>query len=259
VYDIDCVRDHATIHESMTFAPFVIVTATTEVIRDRARVRVNEAYISALTGAGLLPLVLAPVDAALAVASLTDIAGLVLTGGEDVDPARFGQQPHAATGAPHRARDSYELALARAAFETRVPTLAICRGAQVMNVALGGTLIQDISSQAPSAIEHDLPARRLDRVHHVDVDKGSRLAEAMDATSVVTNSSHHQSVDRVASDLIVTARAKDGIVEAVESRDDAWWMVGVQWHPEELIGTTESWDRDLFAAFAAAVREVGYV
>jgi putative glutamine amidotransferase len=241
----------------MTFAPFVIVTATTEVIRDVPRVRVNEAYITALTEAGLLPLVLAPMDAALAVASLTDIAGLLLTGGEDIDPGRFGEQPHAATGRPHAARDSYEIALARAAFEARVPTLAICRGAQVMNVALGGTLIQDIPSQAPTAIAHD-PGRRSERVHRVNVVERSRLAEAIGATAIATNSSHHQAVGELAADLVITAHSEDGIVEAIEPRDPAWWMVGVQWHPEELTTTAEDWDRKLFAAFAEAVRSNDY-
>src|SRR5206468_2594026 len=131
----------------MTFAPFVIVTATTEIIRDLPRVRVNEAYTSALASVGLVPMILPPVDPAMAAASLVDVAGLVLTGGEDVDPAHFGQAAHHATGAPHSARDAYELALARAAWERRIPTLAICRGAQVLNVALGGTLVQDIPSE----------------------------------------------------------------------------------------------------------------
>jgi putative glutamine amidotransferase len=241
----------------MTFAPFVIVTATTELIRDRSRVRVNEAYISALTQAGLLPLVLPPVEAALAAAALSDIAGLVLTGGEDVDPAYFGEPSHPATGRPNPARDSYELALARAAFDGRVPTLAICRGIQVMNVALGGTLVQDIAAQVPGAANHDLSDRRTERVHRVDVEPGSRLAHATGATRIATNSSHHQAVQRIAPDLRVTARSEDGIIEALESRDDAWWMIGVQWHPEELTQTSEDWDRDLFTAFAAAVRDSG--
>ena len=241
----------------MPFAPFVIVTATTELLRNRGRVRVNEAYTDALAAAGLIPMILPPIDPSIAVASLRNVAGLVLTGGEDVDPALFGEAPHPGTGVPHRGRDVYELALARAAALHRIPTLAICRGAQVMNVALGGTLVQDIAAQRPTSAEHDLSARRTERVHGVAVDADSRLARVVGATAIETNSSHHQSVDHAASELRVTARSADGIVEALEARDPDWWMLAVQWHPEELTGTQEDWDRRLFAAFAEAVREGG--
>ena len=241
----------------MSFAPFVLVTATTEIIRDIPRVRVNEAYTDALAAAGLVPVVLPPIDAAVAAASLTDIAGLVLTGGEDVDPARFGEDAHPANGEPHGRRDAYELALAREAHERRIPTLAICRGLQVMNVALGGTLIQDIPSQYSRDIAHDPAGRRADRVHRVTIEAESNLARIVGSTSVFTNSSHHQAAHRLGRGLRVTARSDDGIVEAIEPTDGAWWMVGVQWHPEELTATPEDWDRRLFAAFADAVRASG--
>lgn len=242
----------------MSYAPFVIVTATTEVIRGISRVRVNEAYTDALAAVGLVPVVLPPIDAATAAASLNDVAGLMLTGGEDIAPERFGQARHPATGDAHAARDTYEIALAKKAFEHRLPTLAICRGVQVMNVALGGTLIQDIPSERPSEIGHDPgKSKRAARVHGVSIEAESRLAEIVADTLISTNSSHHQSVDSVAADLWTAARADDGIVEALEARDPAWWMVGVQWHPEELTQTVEDWDRRLFAAFADEVRVRG--
>lgn len=240
----------------MSFAPFVLVTTTTEIIRDLPRVRLNEAYTDALAAAGLVPLILPPIDPAVAVASLTDIAGLVLTGGEDVAPALFGEDAHPATGEPHERRDAYEIALARAAHERRIPTLAICRGMQVMNVALGGTLIQDIPTQHPGWIDHDAK-RRADRVHGLAIDADSSLARIVCSTSIYTNSSHHQAVDRVGDGLKVTAKSEDGIVEAIEPTDRAWWMIGVQWHPEELTATSEDWDRRLFDAFADAVRAAG--
>jgi putative glutamine amidotransferase len=241
----------------MTFAPFVIVTATTEIIRDRSRVRVNEAYTDALASVGLIPVILPPIDAPLAIASLRDVAGLVLTGGEDVDPALFGQAAHPKTGAPHRARDAYEIALARSAFERRVPTLAICRGAQVMNIALGGTLVQHIPEELPSEIEHDASDQRAERVHRVAIEPGSRLARVIGDRDIRTNSSHHQSVGTVATELRVSGVSEDGIIEAVEARDPAWWMLAVQWHPEELTATPEDWDRRLFAGFGDAVRAAG--
>ena len=241
----------------MPFAPFVLVTATTEIIRDIPRVRLNEAYTDALAAAGLVPIILPPIDPAIAAASLTDVAGLVLTGGEDVDPARFGEDPHPATGEPHDRRDAYELALAREAHERRIPTLAICRGLQVMNVALGGTLVQDIPTQYSQDIAHDPAGRRADRVHGVAIEPDSNLARIVGATSIATNSSHHQAAHRLGRGLRVTARSDDGVVEAIEPTDRAWWMVGVQWHPEELTATPEDWDRRLFAAFGDAVRAAG--
>ena len=241
----------------MPFAPFVVVTATTELIRGVPRVRVNEAYTDALASAGLLPVVLPPMDPSLASAALNDVAGLVLTGGEDMDPRLFGEQPHPAAGEPHAARDAYELALARTAASLRIPTLAICRGAQIMNVALGGSLIQDLPSQQPSAIDHNPAGKRAERVHRVDIDASSMLARAVCSTLIFTNSSHHQSVHRIGDNLRVTATTEDGVVEGIESTDPAWWMVGVQWHPEELTATAEDWDRRLFSAFAEAVRASG--
>jgi putative glutamine amidotransferase len=242
---------------TVTVAPHVIVTATTEVLRDRARVRVNEAYTNALAAVGLIPMVLPPIDPTMAVAALRGAAGLVITGGEDVAPATFGQKPHAATGVPHAARDAYELALARAAAEHRVPTLAICRGAQVMNVALGGTLIQDIPTQRPTDLQHDLSERRTERVHAADIIRGTTLANVLGDERITVNSSHHQSVDRIADALRLAATSPDGIIEAIETRDASWWMLAVQWHPEELTATPEDWDRRLFRAFADAVRAAG--
>jgi putative glutamine amidotransferase len=218
-------------------------------------VRVNEAYTDALANAGLVPLVLAPVDPDRAIAAMADSFGLVLTGGEDMDPAAYGESRHAAAGEPHGARDAYEIALAKVARDRRIPTLAICRGAQVMNVALGGSLIQDIPSERPSGIVHDPEGKRAERVHGVTIDPDSRLARIVGATSISTNSSHHQSVDRLADGLKIVARTDDGIVEGFESLDPRWWMVGVQWHPEELTATPEDWDRRIFSAFAEAVRE----
>ena len=239
------------------YAPFVIVTATTETIRGRSRVRVNEAYTDALVSVGLIPIILPPINPVTAAAAMTDIAGLVLTGGEDVDPRYFGEEPRPETGAPHHGRDAYEIALARTAHERRVPTLAICRGAQVMNVALGGSLVQDIATQKHGALNHDASDRRNDRVHEVEVDRRSRLAGIVGATQIFTNSSHHQSVDRVGEGLHAVAKSPDGIVEGVEATDRAWWMVAVQWHPEELTTTVEDWDRRLFAAFADEARSFG--
>jgi putative glutamine amidotransferase len=231
----------------------VAVTATTEIIRDALRVRVNAAYTLSLRGAGLLPFVVPPLDPADADATLEGVAGLVLTGGEDVNPARYGADQHPELGDTHDGRDAFEIALVSAARARALPTLAICRGIQILNVALGGTLVQDIPSEWQDPIVHDGEWARTARVHEVDVSAGSRLARALGTERPVVNSMHHQAVGTVASSLATVARAPDGIVEGVEWPSDDWWMVGVQWHPEELTASPEPWDRALLAAFADVV------
>jgi putative glutamine amidotransferase len=235
----------------------VAITATSERVKDSTRVRVNRAYTDAIVAAGLIPLVVPPVPAELAPAILDVVAGLVLTGGEDIDPSYFGAVRHPATGAANDDRDRCELALAREAAARRLPTLAICRGVQLLNVALGGSLIQDLPTEHGGPVEHDAEGERGARVHDVEVAAGSRLGGIVDARWITTNSFHHQAVDRLGAGLCTVATSPDGVVEAVECSDRAWWMVGVQWHPEELTATPEEWDRALFKAFADAVRRAG--
>ena len=234
--------------------PPVAVTATTEIIRGALRLRVNSAYTVSIRGAGLLPFVLPVLDAADADAALEGMAGLVLTGGEDVNPARYGAAPHAELDEIHEGRDAFEIALVHAARARALPTLAICRGVQILNVALGGTLVQDIPSEWPDAIAHDGDWARTARVHQVRVTQGSRLAGALGSESPSVNSMHHQAVGDVAPGLVAVAHAPDGVIEGVEWPGDDWWMLGVQWHPEELTATPEAWDRALFAAFTDETR-----
>jgi putative glutamine amidotransferase len=235
-----------------TKSALVAVTGTTEVIRGAPRVRVNLAYTEALTKVGLVPLVVPPLLSSAASAILDGVDGLLVTGGEDVSPARYDEEPHSTVEA-HEGRDESEIALILEARRRRLPTLAICRGIQVVNVAFGGSLVQDIPSQCPSAIDHDPKDNRDERVHEVRVDATSNLAKALGADCLTTNSFHHQALARIANELRVTARASDGIVEGAESIDPTWWMLAVQWHPEELTNTAEPWDRNLFTAFARAV------
>ncbi len=235
-------------------APVVALTATTTLIGGRVRVRVNEAYVDAIRGAGLTPLVLPPLEPGELPPVVDAVAGVVLTGGEDVDPGEYGAKRSPATHEPHARRDRCELALAHLARASALPTLAICRGLQAVNVALGGTLVQDIATERPGALAHDLSERRTERVHPVAVEHGSRLARAVGATNIIVNSSHHQAIDTVAAGLRVSARAPDGIIEGAEWDRDDWWMLAVQWHPEELVGDRQPWDRALFSAFAERVR-----
>ncbi len=234
-------------------SPLVAVTATSEVVRDMPRLRINRVYTDALIRAGLTPLVIPPLEPAAAEQLLARVDGLVLTGGDDVDARLYGQEPHPKAEPPDPARDRSEIALARAARAARLPTLAICRGLQVLDVAFGGTLVQDIASQRPGALVHTRGDVRARRVHDVAIEPGTRLATLCPAPRIPVNSLHHQAVDRLGDGLRLAARADDGIVEAVEWPGSDWWMIGVQWHPEELDRSAEPRDGALFAGFAAAV------
>ena len=235
--------------------PLVGVTATIETIAGRPRVRVNAAYTRALEQAGLVPVVIPPLASpAHSLGLVAALRGLVLTGGEDVGPERYGAPPHPALGAVQPDRDATELALVAAARAAALPTLAICRGMQLLNVALGGTLVQHLPEERPGPVPHDQPGPRTSRSHAVRVAAGSRLAAALGAERLAVNSMHHQAVDALAAGLRATAHAPDGVVEGAESADPDWWALAVQWHPEELTDGPDPWDRALFAAFAEAVR-----
>ena len=236
----------------VTSLPAVAVTATTESIRGVLRVRANASYTDAARSAQLRPFILPVLAPADADAMLDGMSGLLLTGGEDIDPKHYAAPRHAALGDVHAGRDDFEIALMRAAKARRIPTLAICRGIQIANVALGGTLVQDLPSEWPRALEHEGSWARDRRVHAVRADPSSRLAHALGAADLTVNSFHHQAVASVAPGLTAVAHAPDGVVEGVEWPGDDWWMLGVQWHPEELTGTDEDWDRNLFRAFAEA-------
>ncbi len=236
----------------------IAVSATSSQWDGAERVRLSANYVRSLEGAGLVPLIVPPLQSANAAeAILSHCDGLLLTGGEDVDPARYGAIPHPATSAPNRMRDETELALFAAARSRRLPVFAICRGIQIANVALGGTLVQDLPSERPSEISHDRPTLRSIRTHGVRLAEGSRMAAALSTTELDVNSYHHQAVDRVADGLRVTATAPDGVVEGVETTDPDWWMVAVQWHPEDLIDDGTPWAGGLFAAFGRVIRHEG--
>jgi putative glutamine amidotransferase len=229
----------------------VAVTAGIRPDGDTSRVRLTAAYVTALESAGLIPLIVPPLsspDAASAV--LDSVAGLVLTGGEDVDPARYGEKRHEKVRSINAARDATEAALIKEARERGTPILAICRGIQILNVALGGTLVQDIPSQCETDIAHDEESARDSRTHEISVEPRSLIARAIGTEHCTVNSFHHQSVKRVADGMRVTARSPDGIIEGIESTDEDWWVMAVQWHPEEMTDSAEPWDRGLFKAFA---------
>jgi putative glutamine amidotransferase len=181
--------------------------------------------------------------------------GLLLTGGGDVNPALYGETPHETYQASEEGRDEYEIALVRAAMDAGRPIFAICRGMQLLNVALGGTLIQDIPTMVNGAGTHAVPEPRFQIAHEVWVAKGSRLArimaEKLDGDTLQVNSRHHQGVKTIAPGWEVTATAPDGVIEAMEMPGEVF-RLAVQWHPENFYRTGEF--RPLFEAFIDAAR-----
>ncbi len=165
---------------------------------------------------------------------LRRLDGLVITGGPDTPPARYGQQPHPMTKPVHRRRDEFDFRCLEIALDLGLPILAICYGAQLLNVLMGGTLIQDIPSQRPSADRHVQDGPRL--LHSVRIEPDTKLARCLGVAEVQVASSHHQAVDRVGRGLRVSARSRDGIIEGIETEDHRL-ILGVQWHPEELSAT----------------------
>lgn len=199
-------------------------------------VHISESYMRAVTRAGGIPLV---VPAVLPLEKLRDLAGkvdaILVTGGGDIDPLRFDGESHPRVYDIDEDRDSVEIGLVQLAAETGLPFLGICRGIQVINVALGGTLITDIGDQVPTAQRHDwypdIPRDYL--AHPVTLAADSRLAKILGQTEVQVNSLHHQSIKSPASALKVTGYAPDGVIESVELPDHPFG-IGVQWHPEWL-------------------------
>jgi putative glutamine amidotransferase len=185
-----------------------------------------------------------------------------LPGGVDMDPQQYAESRLPVCGVTDSDRDRVEVALVRWAMEEQKPVLAVCRGVQVLNVAAGGTLYQDLAEWCEAAIKHDYwpmePRQRQDLVHDVRIEAGTQLAAIMGAGDATVNSMHHQGIKKLAPGLIVNARAPDGLIEGVEGRDDSGFLVGVQWHPEELVESMPTAKR-LFEAFieSAASRQSG--
>jgi putative glutamine amidotransferase len=226
------------------------------------RVSLDVTYLHAVAGAGGTAVPLTPAHGPEAVRRLLDLCqGLLLTGGEDVEPHRYGQEPHPALAEVNPARDEMELLAAREAVRRGMPILAVCRGIQLLNVALGGTLWQDIPSQLGGDLLHEQSAGVNDRWHAAKVAPGSLLARVFGTEDLSINSFHHQAVRDLAPGLRAVAWAEDGVVEGVEGTDHPW-LAGVQWHPERgeahgPEGDPRDPDRRLFWAFVDAARRYG--
>ncbi len=222
----------------------------------------GQTYVRALSGEGAVPwlIPLLPDDEATLRAIYDRLDGLFLTGGVDVDPSRYGEDRQPVCGASDPARDAVELLLLRWAMADHKPVLGVCRGHQVINVAAGGALYQDVGAQRPKALKHDYfphagPYTRDQLTHDVEVASGSRLGEIVGAGTLRVNSMHHQGVKVLAPGLTASAYAPDGLIEGLEG-SNGQFLVGVQWHPEELTQRDPAMRR-LFTAFLEAARQYG--
>jgi putative glutamine amidotransferase len=217
-------------------------------------------YLSGVQRAGGIACVLDPTDITAddADALIGRFDGLLVMGGADVNAARYGAEPHPTNDSPDNELDQFEAALLHAAFRRKIPVLAICRGFQLLNVELGGTLQQHLGDRS-DVMQHAMPGfpapapGSIGHLHQVSIAPNSLLSRTVGSTDMIGASSHHQALDVIADRLVVTARTDDGIPEAVEWSDpaDCSWLIAVQWHPEDT-AADDAANQALFDAFVAA-------
>lgn len=214
----------------MVVRPIVGITCSL----DEGSIRLNMDYYQAVEEAGGLPVPISILQKEEDLARLVDLLdGILFSGGVDIDPHHYGEEPHPGLGKVTPERDEIEIQLCREFHRRKKPIFGICRGIQLINVALGGTLYQDIKSQLPNVLKHYQEAPAHHPTHSVIVEKDSLLFSIVKAERFRVNSFHHQALKTIAPGLKVVARASDGIVEAVESNDEGF-VLAVQWHPERM-------------------------
>jgi len=213
--------------------PRIGITASLGQLDGRRRVHVPAAYVDAVAGAGGVPVVLAPADEAAAGDALAAVHGLLLTGGNDLDPRLWGEVPHAQTDIIDPRRQAWDLRLIALADERRLPVLGICLGCQELAVSRGGRLIQDVPSENGGKVDHGGGGRPR-AMHAAEVYAGSLLASFVGAGTLEVNSIHHQAIREPGRNLRVVARGPDGIIEGIEDPAPDRFFLGVQWHPEDL-------------------------
>jgi putative glutamine amidotransferase len=252
-------------------APIIGVTATLkeDIEHEDGRplgryTRADLDYVAGVAEAGGAPVVLPPVPGVSVDALLRGLDGLLLSGGSDLDPGYYGEEPSPELGPTIPERDAFEVALLRGALERGLPVLGICRGLQVMNVVLGGSLYQDLPTELlDGSIAHRQTVPKWQWSHEVRADAGSAVAGILGVEGLRVNSYHHQAIKDLADGLVVSARSTDGVVEAAEYRDlSEHWLVGVQWHAEAMRDAARDPSdsgrahRNLFAAHVAAASRV---
>jgi putative glutamine amidotransferase len=218
-------------------------------------VGVRRAYIDALVKCGAAPIMVPHVSQPEALERILNCCqGLLLTGGEDIDPALYHEKPHPKLGAICAERDQIELTLVKLALARELPILGVCRGMQLLNVALGGTLWQDIHEQMPRSMPHAEPVKVSEWTelrHSVEILSGTKLAAILGAGTRKVNSLHHQAIKELAPGCVISARAPDGVIEGIEKPGRSF-LLGVEWHPELLWQEVTPEELKLFQAFIEA-------
>ncbi|HRU04287.1 MAG TPA: gamma-glutamyl-gamma-aminobutyrate hydrolase family protein [Candidatus Brocadiia bacterium] len=203
-------------------------------VNENAACILPDAYVDAVALAGGVPLLLAPPAKGDLAADMMDaVDALLVPGGPDISPARYGQQPHPKTRLVHERREAFDFRCVEEAEKRNMPMMGICLGCQVINVARGGTLVQDVPSQWAAPLVHPRPPAATRLLHWVEVEPGTRLAGIVGHGRFEVNTSHHQAVDKPGRGLRVSARALDGVIEAVEDTSGRF-VLGIQWHPEGM-------------------------
>lgn len=229
-----------------------LIGITTYARNEENKFELPAAYIDAVRRAGGIPVLVPPGEGQWQ-QFLAHVDGLVFAGGGDIDPQHYGGSNHEAIYMVDRERDTSELALGRAAVDRGIPTLGICRGTQVLNVTLGGTLFEHLPDVVGGVVPHRAPPR--EPVHHaVTVQEDSQLAKIVEELEFICVSWHHQGLRDVATGFEVVARTPDGAIEAVEIRDHPW-LIGVQWHPE-ITAAEDPTQQRLFDALVKAATEL---
>lgn len=220
----------------------------------RERMAVLQDYSEAIRLTGGIPIILPIVEGEnLITQQMSLVDGLLLSGGYDVSPLFYGEEPQRGLEAVRPERDRYELQLIDSARKSLKPIFGICRGLQILNVAFGGTLYQDIPSSIPTALQHQQLAQVDEATHHVQIVSHTKLHHIFEEGIILTNSFHHQAIKDLAPGFIVSAKSSDGMIEGIEGKEDAF-VLGVQWHPELMIGKHPKMFK-LFRAFVEAAKQ----
>ncbi|SDI45819.1 putative glutamine amidotransferase [Natribacillus halophilus] len=218
-------------------------------------ISLSQDNVTAVVNSGGVPIMLPNIlEEELIGRMVEQLDGLLVTGGGDIDPTLFGEEPHQNLGSINPARDRFEMLIIQACLEKDIPILAICRGCQILNIAAGGDMYQDIYSQKNGELlQHQQRAPRAHGSHYVDVTPGSRLAKIAGATRYKVNSYHHQAVRAMADGFTAVGTASDGVIEAFESEKHSF-VIGAEWHPENMALAGDEYSVRLFDAFIEAAR-----
>jgi putative glutamine amidotransferase len=246
-------------HKTENRSPIIGISATllpieTGLLMGRERAAVGHDYIEAIRLTGGIPIVLPITEGKEIIEKQMQLVdGLLLSGGYDVSPLFYGEEPKKGLEAIRSDRDFYELQLLQMARNTQKPILGICRGLQLLNVAFGGTLYQDIGLALPHALQHNQKGKPEEALHTIKLVAHTKLQKIMEGESMVTNTIHHQAIKDLAPGLIANAYTSDGLIEGIEGENDPF-ILGVQWHPELMFGKHPHMLK-LFSAFVEAARQ----